>query len=70
MFCCTSDENLALLIHFFFDLFSHRTAQNIGCTKRVIGKYTRRLLHLFLIDHNAIGFGQNRFEIGMHIGDL
>ena len=64
----TGDEGLSLLVHLRLDLLAHGAPQKVGPAKRIAGKDTRRLLHLFLIDHDAVGLGQHRLQRRMHIG--
>ena len=63
------NEGLALLVHLGLDLLAHGPPQQVGTAKRVTGQDPRRLLHLLLIDHDAVGFGQNGLQLGMHVGD-
>ena len=65
----SGDEGLALPVHFRLDLLSHGAAEHVSAAKRVAGEAPRGLLHLFLIDHDAVGLGQNRLQGRVHIGD-
>jgi hypothetical protein len=62
MFAAALHEGIALRVHLGLDLLAHRAAQQIRAAKAVAGEDLRRLHHLFLIDENAIGFGENAFE--------
>ena len=55
-------KNGALFVHFRFDLFAHGTAEHIGAAQGVARQNLCGLHHLFLIDENAVSFGQNAFE--------
>ena len=50
------DEFRTLGIHRLFDLFTHRTAQQIGPAQRVIRHDLSDLHHLLLVDDDALGF--------------
>ena len=63
------NEGLALLVHLGLDLLTHGAPQKVSAAKRVTGQNPCRLLHLLLIDHDAVGFGQNRLQLWMHVGD-
>ena len=56
------DEDRALLGHFLGLLFAHRAAQHVGAAQRVAGENLRGLHDLLLIDHDAVGFLQDRLE--------
>ena len=60
-------EHGALLVHFLLDLFPHGPAQQIGTAQTVTGQDLGNLHHLFLINHDAEGFGQDGFQTGMHV---
>ena len=51
------DEGCLLLVHLGFKLLTHGPAQQVGTAQRVPGQRLRRLHHLLLIDHDAVGFG-------------
>ncbi len=70
MFQAAVDETLALRVHFGLHLLAHRAAQQVGIAQRIAGQDLRRLHHLFLIDENAVGFGEDAFQLGMRIFDL
>jgi hypothetical protein len=46
------------LVHFRLDLLAHRAAQQVGIAQRIARQDLRGLHHLFLIDEDAVGFGQ------------
>ncbi len=50
-------------------LLAHRAAQQIGITERIARQDLRGLHHLFLIDEDAVGFGQDAFELRVRIFD-
>ena len=60
-------ESTALLLHLAPDLLSHRPTQQIGFAERVAGEDLSRLHHLLLIDDDAEGLAQDRFELGMDV---
>ena len=49
------DELAALLGHLVFVLLAHRAAQQVGAAERVAGEQLGGVLHLLLIDHDAVG---------------
>ena len=63
------DEDRALRVHLRLDLLAHRAAQQIGAAEREAGEDLRRLHHLFLVDEDAVGLGQDRFEQVVRIDD-
>ena len=50
------DEDFPLLSHLFRVLLAHGAPQQVRRTETVTGQKVRRLLHLFLVDENAVGF--------------
>ena len=52
----------ALLGHFLGDFLTHRAAQQIGTAKRIARHDLRDLHHLFLVNDNALGLGQNMID--------
>ena len=56
------DEFRALGRHRLFVLFAHRAAQHVGAAERVAGDDLGGLHHLFLIDHDAVGFAADFLE--------
>ena len=61
------DKQRPLLFHFLGDFLTHRTAQQI-CTAKRIARHDLGQLHdLFLIDHDAIGFLQDRLQHRVHV---
>ena len=64
------DELAALLGHFLRVFFAHRAAQQVGTAERVAGEQFGRVLHLFLIDHHAVGIAAHLFEQRMLVGGL
>ena len=63
------DEGRALRVHLRLDLLAHRAAQQVGAAERVAGEHLRRLHHLFLVDEDAVGFGEDAFEQRVRIFD-
>ena len=57
----------ALLFHLGLDLLAHGAAQQVGPAERIAGQDLRDLHHLFLVDHDAVGFLQDRLEHRMQI---
>ena len=58
---------LALVLHLLADLLAHGAAEQIRLTERETREDLRGLHHLFLIDDDAEGFAQDRFELGMDV---
>ena len=56
----------AVLGHFLGLLLAHRAAQQVGAAERVAADDLRHLHHLLLIDHDAVGLGQD--ALGARIG--
>ena len=52
-------EDLALGFHLRADLLAHGAAQQVGGAEAVAGQVLRDLHDLFLIDHDAVGLGQD-----------
>ena len=63
------NEASALGIHLRFDLLAHGAAQQICFTEAVAGEDLRRLHDLFLVDEDAVCFGENAFEQRVRIFD-
>ena len=55
-------EDGALTLHLFDVLLTHGTAQQVGAAERIAAHHLRDSHHLFLIDHDAVGFAQH----GLH----
>ncbi len=53
---------LALRVHLRLDLLPHRAAQQIGAAERVAGQHLGDLHDLLLVDHDAVGFLEDRLE--------
>ena len=64
------DEGSLLLVHLGFELLTHGPAQQVGTAQRVPGQRLRRLHHLLLINHDAVGLGNDRLEQGVQVVDL
>ena len=61
-------DKFLLFAHQNFRLFlSHSTAEHVGRTKRESRDFLRNLHDLFLIDHNAVGFFENRLKTWVRI---
>ena len=58
-------ERLALAVHLGADLLAHRPAQQVCTAKAVAAHGLGDLHHLLLVDHDAIGLGQDRLQFGM-----
>ena len=63
------DEADALFGHLFSILFPHGTAEKVRLTEGVAGEQVGGLLHLLLIDQNAVGFGRDLFQQRMRVLD-
>ena len=61
------DKQRALLFHFLGDFFTHRTAQQICAAERVTRHDLGQLHDLFLIDHDAVGFFEDRLQHRVHV---
>ena len=53
--------------HLFFIFFTHCTAQHVGSTERVTTQNLRGLHHLFLVNHDAVGFFQHRLDAWVRV---
>ncbi len=62
-------EDLALLGHLGGILFSHGAAEQVGATERVAADDVRDLHDLLLVDHDAEGLFEERFEFGEGVLD-
>ncbi len=60
--CGALDELGALFGHFFSILFTHRAAQEVGAAEGVAGEELGGVLHLLLIDHDAVGVAADLFQ--------
>jgi hypothetical protein len=58
---------LTLLGHLLGLLLAHRAAQQVGRAQAVTGRHLRRLHHLLLVDHDAVGGGQHLLQAGVRI---
>ncbi len=61
------NKHCALLIHLLLLLFAHRPTQQISTAQAVTRDYLRRLHHLFLINHDAIGVTKHPLQTRMRI---
>ena len=52
-------EDVALRLHLRGDLLAHGAAQQVGAAEAVAGHRLGDLHHLFLVDHDAVGLGQD-----------
>ncbi len=68
--CAAFDEDLALLGHFLGLLLAHRAPQQIRAAERVAGQHLRRLHHLLLVNHDAVGLAADRLQQRMLVFDL
>ncbi len=64
------DELAALLGHFLQVLLAHGAAQQVGTAQRVAGEQLGGVLHLFLIDHHAVGVAADLFQQRMLVHRL
>ena len=64
------DEHRTLALHLLDIFFAHGSAQQIGAAKRIAAHNLRHTHHLFLINHDAVGFLQNRLHARVQILDL
>ncbi len=58
-------EGLPLRVHLGADLLAHRAAQQVGAAQAVAAHGLGDLHHLFLVDHDAVGLGQDRLQLRM-----
>ena len=58
-------EDFSLRVHFSADLLAHGAAQEIGGAEGVAGHGLGDLHHLFLVDHDAVGLGQDVVDGGV-----
>ena len=63
-------EDLAVLGHFLGLLLAHRAAQHVGAAQRVAADDLRHLHHLLLVDHDAVGLGQDGLGARVRIIEL
>ena len=61
---------LALRRHLFGIFLAHGAAQDIGIAHGITGEHLRGLHDLLLIDDDAVGVFENRFEQRMQIFDF
>ena len=64
------DKGGLLLVHLGFELLTHGAAQQVGTAQRVPGQRLGCLHHLLLIDHDAVGLGDDRLQQGVQVVDL
>ena len=62
LFCRAFGENFAVFHHFFGLFLTHGATQQVRAAERVAADNLRRLHHLFLIHHNAVGRREDTFE--------
>ena len=65
----TIEEDHAVLGHFLGLFLAHRPAQQVGAAKGITADDLRHLHDLLLIDHDAVGLGQNRFNPRVRINN-
>ena len=56
--------------HFFAFFLAHCAAQKIGFAKREAGEAAGDAHHLLLIEHHAVGFFENFFQLRQIVGDF
>ncbi len=61
-FAAPSTKMAPLLGHFLGLLLAHGAAQHVGAAERVAGQHLRGLHDLLLVDHDAVGFLEDRLE--------
>jgi hypothetical protein len=61
------EEDLALLGHLLGLLLAHRAAQHVGTAQRVAGQHLRDLHHLLLVQDDAVGVLEDRFQPGVRV---
>ena len=64
------DELLAVGQEFVLQLLAHRFADHVRFPGAVPGQLGGNLHDLFLVDDDAVGLGQDGFQLGMAVGDL
>ncbi len=67
---CAFAEHDALLGHLGRILLAHRATQKVRAAERISADDLRHLHHLFLIHHDAVGFGEHGFDARIGIIDL
>ena len=55
LFCCAFGKNFAVFHHLFGLFLAHRAAQQIRTAQRIAADDLRRLHHLLLVHHDAVG---------------
>ena len=66
-FCRTLNEDGTLPLHFFDIFLTHGTTQKVGAAQRIAPDSSCNQHHLFLIDHDAVGFAKNGLHTGIEI---
>ena len=69
-FPCPLDELVAVALHQFDLLLTHRLAQVVGIVHRESCEHVGDLHHLFLVNDDAVGGVEDRFESRMKIFNL
>ena len=67
LFCRTFGKDFAVFHHFFGFFLTHGATQQVRAAERVAADNLRRLHHLFLIHHNAVGRRKDAFEQRMDV---
>ena len=67
LFCRAFGEDFSVFHHFFGFFLTHGAAQQVRAAERVTADNLRRLHHLFLIHHNAVGRREDAFEQRMDV---
>ena len=57
------NEEVLVFFHLAFLLFAHRPPQQVGLTQRIARQILGNAHDLLLINHDPVGFGQDRFEL-------
>ena len=61
------DKQATLLFHFLGDFLTHCTSQQVSAAKRVASHDLGKFHDLLLIDHDAIGFFEDRLQHRVHV---
>ena len=61
------NEDCTLALHFFDVFLTHGTTQQVCAAQRVAADCSSNQHHLFLIDHDAVCFAQNRLHTGIKV---
>ncbi len=65
----TADEPVALLLHHLADLLATGLSEVVCLCKRVTGEFLGHPHHGLLVNHQAIGVGEDLLGVGVDVGD-